>query len=60
MRWLVKYDYVQLGEEAKKVLQAYRKQKPDTTTFEIYTNFQQLVKLSENVEEKWEEIILLT
>ena len=43
---------MQLSKEAKRALQEYRKQKPDTITFEIYTNFQHLVKLSENVKEK--------
>ena len=44
--------FVQLSEEVKKVLKDYRKKKPDTITFEIYTTFQQLVELSANAQKE--------
>ena len=48
----IHFMHMQLSEEAKKALLNYRKQKPDTITFEIYTNFQQLVKMSQTVSDK--------
>ena len=43
---------LQLSEEVKKGLEMYRKQNPDTITFEIYTYFQRLVEISENADDE--------
>lgn len=45
--------HVQLSEEVQRVLKDYRRKKPDTITFEIYTTFQQLVQLSENAQKEY-------
>ena len=43
---------LQLSEEVKKALTMYKKQKPDTITFEIYTHFQELIEMSKNADDE--------
>ena len=44
--------YIQLSKEVQRSLENYRKQNPDTITFEIYTYFQQLVEVTKNAEDE--------
>lgn len=39
------------------MLKDYRKKRPDTITFEIYTTFQQLVQLAENAQKEYVSIV---
>ena len=49
----VHYDFCcQLSKEVIEGLGKYKRQNPDTITFEIYTHFQRLVEISENADEE--------